>query len=343
MLFCVYNIEPMNVKSLTDNSQKDNAQKIMSWNGLPYYPISHFYKEHFGDKVQKIPVSIASDCPNRRGLKGMQTCVFCDVWGSAAYPEQQQLDLVTQVEKYKKMLANKYNASQFLAYFQAYTNTFMGVQKLRESFDTVLKYPEIKGIIIGTRPDCLSTSVFNLWNEFSKKCFLSVELGVQSFFDDQLIFLRRGHTKDASIEAIKKIKNETSVDLGIHLIFGIPNETDSQIIETAQIVSSLPINHVKLHNLHVLINTPLEKMYRAGQFDPISLEEYSRKVVLFLQYLSPNIKVQRLGAMSNRWNELIAPEWTRFKMNTYQYIIDDLNRRNAYQGQLYKPSLIDSH
>jgi uncharacterized protein len=131
------------------------------------------------------------------------------------------------------------------------------------------------------------------------------------------------------------VRAETNVHIGIHLIFGLPNETDEQIIETAQIINDLPIDSVKLHNLHVLKNTPLEDMYNRGDFAPIALEEYSRRVILFLRHLKPEVAIHRLAAMSNRWNELVAPEWTRFKMGSYQYIIDRMTESQVRQGDLH--------
>lgn len=307
------------------------------WNGLPYHTISEHYNKLFGEKVYKIPVSVVDDCPNRRGLKGMQTCVFCDVWGSAANAESLSMELRNQIETYRERIAKRYNAQAFLVYFQAYTNTFTKVSALRHNFDVALSYPWVKGFTLGTRPDCLSKSVLDMWQEYHQKSFVAVELGVQSFFDDQLAFMRRGHTAQDSIEAIHKISEQTDVDLGIHLIFGNPGETDEQIIATAKIVNTLPITNVKLHNLHVLKNTPLEEMYKQGEFLPIDRETYSHRVKLFVQHLAPHLALHRLAAYSSRWDELIAPEWTKDKMGTHQAIIDSLREQKAFQSQLYIP------
>ncbi|HEX7673393.1 MAG TPA: TIGR01212 family radical SAM protein [Bdellovibrio sp.] len=305
------------------------------WLGLPYHTISEHYNQLFGEKVYKIPVTVVDNCPNRMGLKGMQTCVFCDVWGSAANKETLSMELRSQIEKYHELIARKYKAKAFLIYFQAYTNTFTKVSALRNNFDIALSYPWVKGFTVGTRPDCLSKSVFDLWNEYHEKSFVAVEMGVQSFFNDQLEFMRRGHTAEASIEAIHKIADNTKVDLGIHLIFGNPGETDEHIVKTAEIVNGLPITNVKLHNLHVLKETPLEGMYHAGEFSPIDRETYARRVELFLQHLSPRFALHRLAAYSSRWDELVAPEWTKDKMGTHQYIIDQLRAKSSYQSQLF--------
>ncbi|QDK37795.1 TIGR01212 family radical SAM protein [Bdellovibrio sp. NC01] len=305
------------------------------WLGLPYHTISEHYNQLFGEKVYKIPVTVVDNCPNRMGLKGMQTCVFCDVWGSAANKESLTMELRSQIETYHERISRRYNAKAFLIYFQAYTNTFTKVSALRNNFDIALSYPWVKGFTLGTRPDCLSKSVLDLWNEYHERSFVAVEMGVQSFFNDQLEFMRRGHTAEASIEAIHKIADNTKVDLGIHLIFGNPGETDEQIVKTAEIVNSLPITNVKLHNMHVLKNTPLEDMYHRGEFTPIDRETYTQRVELFLQHLSPRFAMHRLAAYSSRWDELVAPEWTKDKMGTHQYIIDQLRAKSAYQSQFF--------
>lgn len=305
------------------------------WSGLPYYTIAEHYKTIFGEKVYKIPVSVVDDCPNRMGLKGMQTCSFCDVWGSAAREESFAMDLESQIENFKAHIAKKFNSKSFLVYFQAYTNTFTKVSQLRSNFDLALNSPDVKGFVLGTRPDCLSKSVLDLWQEYNQKSYVAVELGVQSFFDTHLDFMKRGHSASDSLKAIEKISNHTAVDLGIHLIFGSPNETEQQIIETAKICNELPITNIKLHNLHVLKNTSLETLYENNEFTPISFEVYRHRVQLFLEYLRPDIALHRLAAFASRWDELIAPEWTKNKMKTHQEIIDHLRRENSYQSKLF--------
>ena len=303
------------------------------WRGLPYHTIAEHYKRIFGEKVYKLPVTVVDDCPNRMGLKGMKTCSFCDVWGSAARSESFEMTLPAQIEKYKTEIGDKYNSKKFLIYFQAYTNTFTKIPVLRSNFDTALSYPFVKGFVLGTRPDCLSKAVLDLWQEYNQKSFVAVELGVQSFFDSHLEFMQRGHTAKDSLIAIDKITNSTTVDLGIHLIFGSPDETENQIIETAKICNTLPITNIKLHNMHVLKNTELEKWYHEGRYQPIERDLYTQRVELFLSYLHPRIAVHRLAAFASRWEELVAPKWTSDKMGTHQHIIDHLRQAKTYQGK----------
>ncbi len=301
---------------------------------LPFEPISRRYFSRFGGRVQKIPVTIAGTCPNREGFKGMETCVFCDEWGSAAYPEQQGMGLAEQIQSKRGMLGERYRSQAFLVYFQAYTSSFLAVTRLRAHFETALSCPEVKGLVLGTRPDCVPPALIALLKEYSARTFVSIELGVQSFFEEPLRFLRRGHGPGATFDALRRITSCPEIDVGIHLIFGLPGETDDCIRETARIVAGLGVHHVKLHNLHVLKGTALEALHAKGEFMPLELDAYADRVSLFLQHLPKTIAVQRIAAVSSRWDELVAPEWTRYKMKSHQYIIDKMHSTGAHQGQL---------
>lgn len=310
-----------------------------AWQGLPYYPISVFYKAKFGQKVYKVPVATAETCPNREGLRGMQTCNFCDVWGSSAFEEYQPLPLKEQIELGMARVKRRVNANKFLIYFQAYTTTFARVAQLRENFELAASYPETVGLVVGTRPDCISDALFELWNEYAQRLFVSVEFGVQSFNEHALVWMRRGHTAKKSVDAILRTRKHCpDIDLGVHLMFGLPGETDHDIVLTAKTCNSLPINNVKLHNLHVLKNTPLAEDYARGEFRPVSLEEYTRRVMIFLENLHPRIAVHRLAAVSSRLDELIAPDWVGKRMDNYQYMVDAMKSANTYQGRLCAPT-----
>lgn len=302
------------------------------WQGKPYFPISQVYRQKFGTKVIKIPVSVAETCPNREGIRGMQTCIFCDVHGSFAYPESQGDAVRDQIIRHREKISKRFNAARFLVYFQAYTTTFTQLAKMKDGFETALSFPDVAGLVVGTRPDTLSEAVVRTWREYAEKTFVGIELGVQSFDDDQLIWMRRGHTAAQSIKGIEKVA-AAGLDVGVHLIFGWPTENAKQLKETALLCNSLPITNVKLHNLHVLRQTPLEKLHAEGSFTPVDLETYAERVALFLEHLSPRIAVHRLAALSSRRDELVAPEWVAHKMKSYQAIIDHLHARTTFQGQ----------
>lgn len=304
------------------------------WNGERYYPISQFYKKRFGERVHKISVSVVDSCPNRKGRDG-HGCVFCDQWGSAGNHHLSKLSLQEQIKTHRDRLSQRYHVHKFLVYFQSFTNTYTKITQLEENIEIALNEDSVCGIILGTRPDCLPDKVFPILQSLTERTFTSIELGIQSFDNHQLEFLNRGHTAEQSIKAIQDLHTKAQVDVGVHLIFGLPNETTQDIIETAKTINSLPIDNVKLHNLHVLARTPLETLYRKNLFAPISLEEYRNKVILFLEHLSPLIPVHRLAAYAGPHNELVAPDWTRERIRPLQSIKDELKNRKSYQGLHY--------
>lgn len=309
-----------------------------SWLGLPYHPISVFYKRRFAERVRKISIGTADTCPNREGLAGMQTCNFCDEWGSAAHPDKAKLNLPEQIRQVRDLMRRLYRAEKFLVYFQAYTTTYGRVGDLERQFEVALSFQDVVGLVVGTRPDCISDALLEMWSAYMDRTFLSVELGVQSFSEEQLLWMRRGHTAERARKAIRRIRKALpQLDLGIHLMFGLPNETDEQIVATAQECNDLKINHVKLHNLHVLKNTPLAEDFLRGEFKPIEMAEYFHRCELFLKHLSPQIAVHRLAALSNKPGELLAPAWTGNKMKTYQDFLSHMRNQKAYQGQLWVP------
>lgn len=305
----------------------------------PYFPISRYYRQRFGAKVYKVSVSVAESCPNRQPNGRQLPCVFCDEWGSAAYHLERELPLVEQIRHNREKIARRYKADKFLVYFQSYTNTFDRVSQLQQRFELALAEPGVVGLVVGTRPDCLPERIMPLLRQTHAQAYVMVELGLQSLFDEQLEFLQRGHNAQCGVDAVVRLHRETGVDIGVHLMFGLPGETDTQIVETAQQMNALPISNVKLHNLHVLTNTPLEQLYRQGRFVPVELDEYARKVVLFLQHLSPDIAVQRLAAVANRWDELVAPDWTREKLRPSQFIEQQLRLSGLGQGGLCSPTV----
>lgn len=309
------------------------AVSFEHWNNHRYYPISQYYKQRFGEKVYKVSVSIAETCPNRQSNSRMPLCIFCDEWGSAAYPLERDKSLREQIIINREKIAKRYRAKKFLVYFQSYTNTFDRIKPLEQRFAIALEQDHICGLVSGTRPDCLPARVLPLLRKIHAEYYLMIELGLQSFFDHHLGFLQRGHNVQSGYDAINKLHEHTGVDIGIHLMFGLPGETDEEIIQTANIINRLPVSNVKLHNLHVLSNTPLAAIYARGQFTPIELEGYANRVILFLQHLSPDIAVQRLSAVASRWDELVAPKWTRYKLKPVQFIEDELKKRELWQGK----------
>jgi uncharacterized protein len=301
------------------------------WDGQPYYPISRFYKNRFGEKVYKITVSAAQTCPNRENNKGVG-CIFCDELGSAGSHLIKHMPLKTQITTNREKLKQRFKVNRFLVYFQPFTNTFKRLEQFKSDIELALDQDRVMGIVFGTRPDCLPDEIYPYLKEMGQQAYMSAELGVQSFSNQQLEFLNRGHTAEDSINAIERLHQESGINIGVHLIFGLPDETDQEIIDCAKIINSLPVDNVKLHNLHVLSKTPLDDLYQQGKFNPLELEEYARRVILFLSHLSPEIAVQRLAAVAPRWDELVAPDWTKERLRPTQFIIRQMNSQAAFQG-----------
>lgn len=300
---------------------------------LRYTPLSGYYQRLFDTKVYKVGVSVAKGCP----AMGTNPCVFCDEYGSAAYPEGAHLSLAAQFQANALRVEARSKAKSFLVYFQAYTNTLGKPEKLDALLNEALALPRALGVVIGTRPDCLTAETLEVLAAHAKKQYVAVELGVQTLDDAQLAFLSRGHTAAESLDAIVRLVALPGVDTCAHLIFGIPGETPAQLMETASTLSALGVGGVKLHNLHVLKNTPLEATYKAGAFTPVTLEDYTQKVITFLEALSPEVAIHRLSAVASRWEDVLAPEWVKGKMASTQYILDALARQDTWQGRLYTP------
>jgi len=299
----------------------------------PYHPLSQRYRLLFNQRVFKISVSVAQTCPNRLGFNGMKVCVFCDEWGSAAYHTDAQKSLKEQITLHREAIRKQYNADKFLIYFQSYTNTFGRVKELAGMYQAVLEEEDVIGIVVGTRPDCLPQAILRVFEDISKTHFVAVELGVQTLDDEQLLFLSRGHDSACSLKAINKLKAFPNIDICIHLMFGLPGETDQQLRDTARVLSKMGVHGVKLPNLHVLQDAPLADLYHQGKFKPVDLEEYCHKVTTFLEHLSPQIAVHRLAAVASRWDELVAPSWTKEKMRPTQFIENYLRAQNTWQGK----------
>lgn len=301
-----------------------------------YHPISQHYRERFGCKVYKISVSLAQTCPNREGVRGMTVCVFCDQWGSAAYHEQAGRSLTDQVAHLRDRLRQRLKADKFLVYFQAFTHTYQRITHLQRLYEQALAEEDVVGIVVGTRPDCLPPAMVRQLGRLGRQAYVSVELGVQTLDDGQLDYLARGHDAACSLDAVERLRSEGEINICAHLMFGLPGETEAQLAATAATLSDAGIHGVKLHNLHVLRGTELERRFRAGQFAPIGLEEYAGRVCVFLEHLSPEVAVHRLSAVASRWEEVVAPAWVREKMRPAQRILAEMERRGLRQGDRYR-------
>ncbi len=295
-----------------------------------YNSFNSHLKKLFGEKVYKIPIDAHLSCPNKDGKISKEGCIFCDKYGSGPI-KTRNLSVKRQIEEGILRIGKKYGTKKFIAYFQAHTNTNAPLGKLRELFELALSFKEIVGISVGTRPDWVFKEHVEFFEELNKKTYLWIELGLQSIHRKSLIFLRRNHELSDFLKTTIELKKR-GIKVCAHTIIGIPDETKEDILETARFLSAIGVDGVKIHLLHILKNTELERMYREGKIKLLEEREYIELVVDFLEYLSPEIIIQRLTGERDR-EIFIAPKWALNKTKVLNGIKEELERRDTFQGK----------
>lgn len=297
-------------------------------------------REKFGSRVQKLSIHAGFSCPNRDGSKGIGGCKYC--LNEAFNPSycQRGYSIKQQIEEGKKFHQNRYrNAKFYVAYFQTYTNTYADLETLKSMYEEALSCEGIVGIVIGTRPDCLPEEVLQYLEELSKRCYLRLEIGIESLYDKTLKRINRCHTAAETLEAYTRAAAH-SLPCTAHLIIGLPGESDEEILQEATMLSSYPaLDSLKLHQLQIIKNTIFEKEYQENpsDFRFYTLEEYIDLVIDFLERLSPHIKIERLaGEVPPRY--IAGPYFDLRSERITERLIERMKERGAYQGRLYKPN-----
>ena len=299
-----------------------------------YNDYSAWFRQRFEGRVQKISLDAGFTCPNRDGSRGTGGCTYCN--NKSFNPDYCRTEKIIedQIIKGIQFFAAKYPTMRYLAYFQAYSNTYASVEILRQAYEEALMHPEIIGLVIATRPDCLSEEILDLLQEFAGKCYVSLELGIESFKDETLQQINRGHNVQESVEAIHRIA-QRGIDNCIHLILGLPGEGDEDFIQYAKILSELPVHSIKLHQLQIHKGTRMALDYQKNPegFHLFEVQEYADLVVRFLEHLSPRIFVQRFVSSAPA-GMVIAPKWG---LKNYEFVakVDKLMKeRDSWQGKL---------
>ena len=295
-----------------------------------YYPFSEYLKERFGCKVYKVTIDAGFTCPNRDGTLGWEGCTYCNNRGFSANTRGTPVPIGEQVEQGMAFMRKRYKAEKFIAYFQAYTNTYAPVDTLRACYDAALVSDDIVALSIGTRPDCVEEPVLDLIEIYRDAYEVWVEYGLQSIHDDTLDRVNRGHDYAMFLDALERTKRR-GLKMCVHVILGLPGESHAAMMATARAISHMDIDSLKIHLMHVLKDTPLEKDLREGRFTPLEFDEYIELVCDFLEYVSPDISIQRLTADGPR-SILLAPKWATQKRKTLAAIDAELERRGSCQG-----------
>lgn len=292
-------------------------------------------KRIFGCKVQRISVDAGFSCPNRDGLLDTEGCVFCGGYGSGSFGIKRGYTVADQLKDGKEIMRRKYRAQKFIAYFQAYSNTYASEEHLRDLFSEALSVSNVVGLIIATRSDCLPDDVLEYLHELSFETYLWLELGIQSIHDKSLTYLNRRHDHACSVDAVERAK-QRKLNVCAHVILGVPGETREEMLAMAGELNRLGVDGVKLHLLHVMKGTRLAELYGKGDVVLLDRDEYAGLVCDFLELLDPCILVHRLTGDGGHDN-LIAPLWSLKKFEVLNLIDAELERRGTRQGAKYIP------
>jgi radical SAM protein (TIGR01212 family) len=304
------------------------------WNDKNYHTLDWEMKSFFGEKAIKLSIDGGFTCPNRDGTIGSRGCIFCSERGSGDFNSDSFKSISEQINEQRQIMSRKWKSSTYIAYFQSYTNTYDTVENLRKKFYEALDCENIKAIAIATRPDCISEEVLELLDELNEKTFLWVELGLQTINNNTANLIRRGYSLDVFEKTAKMLKTK-NIRTVIHLIMGLPGETREQMLKNISYVSSLKPWGVKIHMLHILMNTDLALYYNNTRFNVMSQEEYVELICDSLELLNEDIVIHRLTGDGKK-SDLVEPRWTLNKLKVLSDIDNELKKRNSQQGK-YAP------
>ncbi len=270
-----------------------------------------YLKEKYNCRVWKIPIDAGFTCPNRDGTLSDKGCIFCSEDGSSSKLYKTKLSIKEQIIKGIEIKKKSRNAKKFIAYFQSFSNTYAPVQKLKQIYDEVLNFEEIIMMAIGTRPDCLNQENIELIASYSKNLEIWLDLGLQSANNSSLSFVNRGHSAEDFAKAVLLVKKlAPKVKICSHIIIGLAQEKEEDFLFTIDFLNKLPIDGIKIHNLYILKNTPLENLYKTGEINVLTMYEYIEILKKIFKVLRKDIIIHRLMAESSSQEELITPDWT---------------------------------
>ena len=291
---------------------------------MKYYSFNQYLKDTFGCKVYKLSINAGFTCPNRDGTIGTGGCIFCSKGGSGDFAEDSRLSITEQIESGKKRVERKIKSGKYIAYFQAFTNTYAPVSVLEEKFTEAINHPDIVALSVATRPDCLPDNVIVLLKELNTIKPVFVELGLQTIHEKSAEYIRRGYKLEIYDEALKKLKN-AGINVVTHIILGLPNETADDMLHSVDYVCKAGTDGIKLQLLHILKGTDLETEYLSGKVNTFTLEEYIDIIKKCVDVIPKNVVIHRLTSDGAK-KDLIAPLWSADKKNV-------LNKINKALGE----------
>ena len=305
---------------------------IMNWDDKPYYSFSAMLKERFGEKIYKVALNGGMTCPNRDGKIGHRGCIFCSAGGSGDFASDAQLSITEQIDSQIAQISAKRPVQKYIAYFQAYTNTYAPTAYLEAIFTEAISHPKVIAVSIGTRPDCLSPDTIQLLTRLNEIKPVWIELGLQTIHPDTARYIRRGYPLSVFEQAVQSL-TDGGIEVIVHTILGLPGEDHQKMLETVLYLNRMPISGIKLQLLHVLKDTDLADEYERGVFDVLSQEDYFNILIDCLEHLRPDIVVHRVTGDGPK-DLLIAPAWSSAKRTVLNNLHHEMKLRGAYQGRL---------
>ena len=304
---------------------------MMRWNEKPYHSLDYELKRRFGEKVYRLTLNGGMTCPNRDGRIGYGGCIFCSGGGSGEFAADPSLSIRQQIEAAKKLLEKKRTARRYIAFFQAYTNTYAPVSYLETIFTEAISCPEIVLLSVATRPDCLEPPVVDLLARLNQRKPVWVELGLQTVHEDTASFLRRGYPLSTFEDAVQRLRAQ-GIEVVTHVILGLPGEDKERMLKTIRYLNTQDIQGIKLQLLHILKGTDLAALYAQRPFHVFTMEEYVETVVSCVEHLRPEIVVHRLTGDGPK-DLLIAPLWSRSKRHVLNTIHQAFSLKDTWQGK----------
>lgn len=304
-----------------------------NWNGKPYHSLDYALKESFGEKVYKAALNGGFTCPNRDGKLGNRGCIFCSPEGSGDFAASGKLSITEQLDSAIEAIGRKSKANRFIAYFQAFTNTYGPIEKMRTLFTEAVNHPKTAVLSVATRPDCLQDEVLDLLAELNHIKPVWVELGLQTIHEETARWMRRGYDLPVFEQAVKQLRTR-GITVIVHVILGLKDESQEMILDTVRYLNQVDVQGVKLQLLHVIENTDLAEEYRSGVINTFTKEEYIDLLIECLENLSPDIVVHRLTG-DGPSEHLVAPRWSTAKREVLNQLHHEMKRRESYQGKRF--------
>lgn len=305
----------------------------MQWADKPYHSLDYEMKHRYGEKVYRLTLNGSMTCPNRDGTLGNRGCIFCSAGGSGDFAAPASLSITDQIEQQKKLILRKRPVRRFIAYFQAYTNTYAPVDYLERIFTEAIQSPDIAALSIATRPDCIPDDVLMLLDRLNHQVPVWIELGLQTIHEQTARFIRRGYPLPCFEDTVSRLRS-CGIEVITHTILGLPGESEQDMLETVEYLNHADIQGIKLQLLHVLKNTDLADYYSTVGFPVMTLDEYTRLIVKCVERLSPDLVIHRLTG-DGPGDLLIAPKWSTGKRNVLNQIHAEFKKQNTWQGKFF--------